>query len=541
MAYSKLRLADTHPNVASQWHPVKNDQLTPQQVSASHLQKVWWLGPCGHEWQTTPKARTNTGTGCPYCAGNRLTDDRSLASRFPELVAEWSNRNDVPPTEVSFSSHLKVWWLCSKCGYEWQAPPNRRTGMYKSGCGRCAGNQRKSLSSEAPALAAEYSEKNTRSIDSVPVGTHEHFLWKCTQGHEWKATVNNRYFNDSGCPYCSGRLASPERNLQVLFPVVAAEWHPVKNGELRPDQVTPHSEIKAWWLGTCGHEFEQVVNARTTQGQGCPRCRSVLHTKLEQTFEELLGAPRFDQVIVPGRQYRPDLRLSETVFADAHGLFPHSEGRQLDRDVHRQRRLAFEAHGYRLLQFWSDEIWDRPAIVKSMVDAILGRTTMRLNARDTQVCVLTPAEAQEFLAANHLMGAVGQARHLGLRESQRLVAVLSYKVFADHIDIVRSAALLNTVVRGSFGKLLAAVRQSQQGLPIRTIVDLRYADGHSLERTGFVRRKETLQYQYTNGLRREDKRTFRVEAGINEVEAAASRGWYRLWDAGRATYELPST
>jgi len=37
---------------------------------------------------------------------------------------------------------------------------------------------------------------------------------------------------------------SPEYNLAVKFPEVAAQWHPTKNGDLTPENVTPGSPKK---------------------------------------------------------------------------------------------------------------------------------------------------------------------------------------------------------------------------------------------------------------------------------------------------------
>lgn len=44
----------------------------------------------------------------------------SLADMRPELVREWSEKNEIKPTEVSVGSHKKVLWKC-KHGHEWEA------------------------------------------------------------------------------------------------------------------------------------------------------------------------------------------------------------------------------------------------------------------------------------------------------------------------------------------------------------------------------------------------------------------------------------
>jgi hypothetical protein len=54
-----------------------------------------------------------------------------------------------------------------------------------------------------------------------------------------------------GCPYCASKKVSASNSLQTCAPQVAAQWHPSKNGALRPINVIAQSEQKAWWL--CPH------------------------------------------------------------------------------------------------------------------------------------------------------------------------------------------------------------------------------------------------------------------------------------------------
>jgi len=63
-----------------------------------------------------------------------------------------------------------------------------------------------------------------------------------------------------------------ERSLAEEHPSIAKEWHPTKNGDLTPDKVKSHSEIRVWWLcPTCSHEYQTTV-AHRTEGTGCPKC-----------------------------------------------------------------------------------------------------------------------------------------------------------------------------------------------------------------------------------------------------------------------------
>lgn len=50
-------LADTLPEIASQWHPTRNGKLTPADVVWDSQRIVWWLAECcGYEWEETPRS-----------------------------------------------------------------------------------------------------------------------------------------------------------------------------------------------------------------------------------------------------------------------------------------------------------------------------------------------------------------------------------------------------------------------------------------------------------------------------------------------------
>jgi hypothetical protein len=94
--------------------------------------------------------------------------------------------------------------------------------------------------------------------------------WICDKGHAWKTVVRVRT-RGSQCPYCSGRVGSPEYNLLTSYPDIARQWHPTKNASRKPEEFTPGSGKKAWWYCDFGHEWEAAIGKRTG-GTGCPYC-----------------------------------------------------------------------------------------------------------------------------------------------------------------------------------------------------------------------------------------------------------------------------
>jgi hypothetical protein len=54
-------------------------------------------------------------------------------------------------------------------------------------------------------------------------------------------------------------------------PELVAEWHPVKNGNKKPDDFTYGSGKKIWWQCAKGHEWQTTIDTRN-RGKGCPYC-----------------------------------------------------------------------------------------------------------------------------------------------------------------------------------------------------------------------------------------------------------------------------
>ena len=270
----KNDLATLNPSLAAEWHPTKNGSLTPRDVTCGSSKKVWWLCSKNHEWKATISDR-NSNCGCPYCANRKvLPGYNDLATKNPKLAKQWSPKNNIQPTDVLPSSSKMVWWMCEK-GHEWQATVNSRAGG--NGCPYCA-NQRvlpgfNDLASQNPSLAAEWhpTKNGDMTPQEVSSSSNKKVWWKCSLGHEWRATISHRK-SGRGCPYCAGKRILPGFNdLNTLNPRLAAEWHPTKNGDLTPKDVGPGTEKKVWWRCSKGHEWEAKISNRS-HNKGCPYC-----------------------------------------------------------------------------------------------------------------------------------------------------------------------------------------------------------------------------------------------------------------------------
>lgn len=325
-------LAARYPELAAEWHPTKNGDLKPSQVFAQTQAKIWWKCKNGddHEWQTSGHRRVS-GRGCPFCSGNRVSRTSSLAFYRPDLADEWhqSKNGRLRPEEVTPCSNRDVFWQCS-AGHEWTAVIADRFKS-SSGCPECRkisriarANQRteeerlfqaraRSLASRFPDLVAEWhpSKNIPLTPDQAPARSQEKVWWRCSKlpSHEWQASLSNRTAG-KGCPFCSGHRVSSERSLAMVFPGVAEEWHPTKNGDLRPTQVLPNSSTKVWWCCQRNptHEWYTAVRNRRRGGviRGCPICFGTMEIPPERSLAHFF--PRLAEQWHPTKNgtLRPD-------------------------------------------------------------------------------------------------------------------------------------------------------------------------------------------------------------------------------------------
>jgi len=276
---SETSLSVVNPELAEEWHPSKNGEITPYDVPAFDNYKYWWQCSKGHQWETTVANRSN-GTGCPYCTGRiPILGETDLATNNPKLAKEWhSSKNGyLKPSDVTEFADKKVWWVCFK-GHVWPASVASRS--YGSGCPYCSGmlpiTGVTDLATKNSKLVTEWNHNKNKTLSPADVTefSSKKVWWKCSNGHEWQATVASRS-QGTGCPYCAGMLpVAGVTDLATKNSKLATEWNYNKKA-LDPSDVTEFSSKKVWWKCSNGHDWQASVTSRS-QGAGCPYCAGML-------------------------------------------------------------------------------------------------------------------------------------------------------------------------------------------------------------------------------------------------------------------------
>lgn len=339
-------LLTVNPTLAKEWHPTKNGDLAPYDVTAGSHRKVWWLCEEGHEWQSIIKSR-NKGVGCPYCSNKRVVPGKNdLFTINPELAKEWhpTKNGELTPQQFTFGSGKKVWWIC-KNGHEFYKSIDAR--RKNPNCPICSSRRRTSFPEQAiyyyvkqvfPDAINSYKDifaNNSRMeldiyIPSIKVGIeydgkafHSEtanilrdakkytickengiILVRITDNLKYNPIIkydhkieipdqSSKHLNyaislllyklerlevvvdvDKDRKDILSYLTATDKSLASEFPEIAEEWDYEKNGKLLPQMIHPGSNERVWWkCKDCGESWKTSVAERTKRDKtGCPRC-----------------------------------------------------------------------------------------------------------------------------------------------------------------------------------------------------------------------------------------------------------------------------
>lgn len=291
-------LATLFPHLVEEWDKEKNGPLDLDKVHIGSPQRVWWLCPkCGLSYRKAIRQRTGRGgsgsVGCPICEG-RVSRGVPAVTKYPILLDYFdSEKNkDIDLYELTASSDCLIKWKCPVCGYEWENSVahfvlNLRRASKKGvkyQCPACSLHvlvpEINSLAARDPRLSSEWDiERNYPLMpNQVTYLSSKKVWWKCHKCNgSYRKTVRNMLRDARDCPYCNNRKVLEGYNdLETLFPDIAAQWHPDRNGDLLPSAVLAGSNKSVWWkCPTCGHEWSsRIVNRTRYRDAICPSCRN---------------------------------------------------------------------------------------------------------------------------------------------------------------------------------------------------------------------------------------------------------------------------
>lgn len=274
-----VSLADREPEIALEWYYPLNCGFGPEDFSFGSQVNAYWQcsNNKAHIWRVRILTRCVQKRNCPYCYGTNLRVpvpyERSLACVDPKLAKEWhpTKNGDLKPKDVLHYSDREVFWQClnnPKHAYKLDLSRRRSDNQ---GCTICYKESLHTLDKYPDALKY-YDLKKNLGLKPENITLRTKVWWRCPAApdHCWLAIFKPVM----RCRFCSKRKASSTSSLQVVYPKLAAQVHPTRNGQLTPDQIAAHGDDYIWWRCSYNprHIWQARVINRTLNQSGCPEC-----------------------------------------------------------------------------------------------------------------------------------------------------------------------------------------------------------------------------------------------------------------------------
>lgn len=179
--------------------------------------------------------------------------------------------------------------------------------------------------------------------------------------------------------------------------------------------------------------------------------------------------------------YLPELKLA----IEYNGLWWHSsEYREYDYHLNKQK-IAADSN-IKLVTIWEDDWVNKVDIVKSYILNKLGKTVDKIWARKCGIFEISKNESNMFLDKNHFYGGSNSSIRISLKLNEEIVSLMVFKKNRKGWILERFCNKNNTLVIGSFSKILKYFINRHDPNFIISYSDDMMSDGYIYSKFGFL-------------------------------------------------------
>jgi len=292
-ATSEYNLKSLYPELMVEWHPTKNS-VEPDQFRPSSNIEVWWKCVKGHEWKA-PIYRRTGGSGCSKCSNQSSKNEMRLYTELASIFGDVRHRHKIEGSEADiFLPDFNI--AIEYDGKYWHkdkdSDDKKKQSFFHDRGIKLLRVREAPLTQMQPHdlvipmgsfLTKEILNEVVRFIGSNDAKIQKYLTLKYFIAEE----TYLKYLEYFPAPF-------PDKSLAAVNPSLALEWHPSKNGPLKPENFTQSAKPKVWWICEKGHEWQANIYSRNIGGHTCPycsgrkasseTCMAATHPKLAEMF-----------------------------------------------------------------------------------------------------------------------------------------------------------------------------------------------------------------------------------------------------------------
>jgi len=486
------------------------------------------------------------GNGCKKCGLKERDDKRRLNSSvlnekirelgYSVVKMDYQNENSKLVLKCTIHGEFTIDWAslkgnhgCSKCGYI-RVGEKTRTPLEE-------------IKQKVQSLGYELLSKSYDSWD-------QKLILNCNKHGEFKKTVYSINIGQGcqGCGYdSSGNI---RRKTQKQFEEEAAD----KGYTVLGTYSGASHKIR---LNCIVHGEFVIVPGDLIQGHGCQKC-SLSYSKPQGELFDFIKEQCSDTIentraIIKPQEldvYVPSLKLG----IEYCGLRWHSEQFQDDKNYHYVKMKKCQTKDVRLITIFEDEWLEKKHQIKNHLLSVLGKSSIKIGARKTEIKEVPKTEALKFLQETHIQGGVRLEIAFGLYYQSELVGIITgnkhHRHGQDEAFVLNRMSFKHGVsVQGGSSKLLKHLISYAKSAGYSKIVswsDNRWSEGNVYLKTGFILMEDLKpDYSYVKNQTRISKQSCQKKnllkkgaTGSTELEMAKSLGYSRIWDCGKKRWEI---
>lgn len=494
----------------------------------------------------TPRDHIHSKAGCPTCAGNIRTDGNNIILKLKAVHGDLYDYSKVDTASIT-SSQTVVSILCKQHGIFKQSIKQHLRGR---GCPTCGGTS--TLTQQELIDRFHAAHGNSYDYSLVSYISSKHKVDIVCNRHGVFSQLPLIHANGHGCPKCANESVS--KLLSKPFVRVPDDGF--------ADVTSPnYKSNKSKLQITClqGHTFKRVASDYK-RGYGCPSCSG--RYSLEQLeLNEFLASLGLDLQLNTTNVISPkelDIYIpSKNIAIEYNGIYWHSSAFPDYKHRHLLKSNLCAERNVRVIHIWSDDWKYR----RTAIEHALRMQLTAVSGLYARVCTVRPISntiAKPILDTYHLQGYV-PATYYGLFHNNICVAVMGFKSTSSIRGIRSSEGIVELVryvstcrVIGGASKLLQHFIRTNSFSKLITYCDLSFFSGELYEAIGFTKvgtsapdykvidpSTQTRKHKATT--KRQNLPTLfgtSFNPDLSEFKNTQANGWYRVYDCGKAKYEL---
>lgn len=523
-------------------------------VYSSRKIKLKIVCPDHGEFEQTPDKHLSGQSGCKGCKSINLGNSRksSIDEFLEKAIKIHGDTYDYSKTNY-VKALDKIIIICRHHGDFEQAASKHLMGQ---GCPRCKGSKLRDIFALTKNVFLERAEELHKNLYDYSEVKYVNYKTPvkifCNKHHEYFWKSPGDLLKPQGCPKCSNEKQSLNSIRSVSDTIrLASLIHGNTYDYSKVELASCKNEVTV--ICKFHGEFSVTMDNHLNAKSGCPKCSHIVSKKQIELSEYVisLGFEILENYKLKNNTEIDIFIPSLNIGLEFNGLYWHSENYKPPA-YHLNKSNNSNAEGIRLVHIWEDEWVLHKDKTKAFLSNLLGKSTLKYNARQGFIQEISWDICSEFLNSNHLQNACAPTSMCyGLYIKNTLISVMCFTsstVKTGEVELIRFCSLGN--VRGGFSKLLKYFINLK--LPYNSIISFsekRWSLGQVYSASGFTKEGETPPaYWWCKGIDRYHRRGFQhrylssklkvYDPSLSESENCKANGFFKVWDCGKDKWIL---